>query len=279
MKTKKGFFKRSLTWFTVFTKNIEKVSALAVRWKALLTAFSAITGISMVPYFKMIKRAIEREFLVGTKTLTNDAKAAPLERTLADGTHVRLCYNSFIQYSERLEGEEREVRIGGQVEFDVARGSRPFVVHAGNLDIHVLGTHFNVKHYTDEPATVTLLSGKVMLSNEGKDMLMRPAQQATVKDGQIELRTLEHPERCLDWANKPSLFCFENASLNEVLQEVGHWYGLKISNPEKLSGTPISGAFRRTQSLDQVLLGLQLLEDSVHLSVKKEQDTIYVTKR
>ena len=83
--------------------------------------------------------------------------------TLADGTQVYLGALSEIEYPVVFGKKSREVRVSGEVYFNVARDTnRPFIVKTGHLNVEVLGTSFNVRDYADEDyVETTLVSGKV----------------------------------------------------------------------------------------------------------------------
>jgi ferric-dicitrate binding protein FerR (iron transport regulator) len=95
------------------------------------------------------------------------AKRGSKTRTiLPDGSTVWLNAGSSIQYEPGFNGPLREVSLRGEAFFDVVKmPSRPFIVHAGDLRIRVLGTAFNVKSY-DEDKTVetTLIRGLVQIT-------------------------------------------------------------------------------------------------------------------
>ena len=90
---------------------------------------------------------------------------------LPDGSTVWLNAGSRIRYDAGFNGPTREVSLQGEAFFDVAQHpSRPFIVHAGDLTIRVLGTAFNVKSY-DEDTTVetTLIRGLVQITRPGDE--------------------------------------------------------------------------------------------------------------
>ncbi|WP_090393496.1 FecR family protein [Niabella drilacis] len=102
--------------------------------------------------------------LEGIYRLALDApKGARKQLLLPDGSKVWLNGGSRLFYVTDFKGRSREVKLEGEAFFDVAHataeggGLRPFIVHAGNIDIKVLGTAFNVKAYANDPATTAVL--------------------------------------------------------------------------------------------------------------------------
>ncbi|RTZ80485.1 MAG: hypothetical protein DSY98_04325, partial [SAR324 cluster bacterium] len=65
---------------------------------------------------------------------------------LSDGTRVHLNAGTMLRYPVRfVKGRDREVFMEGEALFDVSKDAkRPFVVHANQLGVRVLGTQFVV---------------------------------------------------------------------------------------------------------------------------------------
>jgi ferric-dicitrate binding protein FerR (iron transport regulator) len=98
------------------------------------------------------------------------AKRGSKTRTiLPDGSTVWLNAGSSIRYEPGFSGPQREVTLQGEAFFDVVKQpSRPFIVHAGDLNIKVLGTAFNVKSYDeDKSVETTLIRGLVQITRPG----------------------------------------------------------------------------------------------------------------
>ncbi|MBO9591454.1 MAG: FecR domain-containing protein [Niabella sp.] len=91
------------------------------------------------------------------------AKGTRKQLTLPDGTRVWLNGGSRLFFVTDFKGGTREVKLEGEAFFDVVHAQtetgakRPFIVHAGNIDINVLGTAFNVKAYANEKMTTAVL--------------------------------------------------------------------------------------------------------------------------
>ncbi len=87
---------------------------------------------------------------------------------LPDGTQVWLNSNSKLTYAEDFNTASREVELEGEAYFDVVKDKqRPFIVHASDLVIKVLGTAFTVKSYPqDATVEATLLLGSIEVSRK-----------------------------------------------------------------------------------------------------------------
>lgn len=154
--------------------------------------------------------------------------------TLSDGTKVWLNAASSIRFPVVFTGAERNVEMSGEVYFEVAKNKdKPFKVKAAVSEIEVLGTHFNVNAYTDEPAIrTTLLEGLVKVtvpSSRGAQpaRFLQPGQQSGItKEGQIEIINNADTEEALAWKN--GRFQFKSADLKSILRQIARWYDVDV---------------------------------------------------
>ncbi|WP_316834603.1 FecR family protein [Pedobacter nutrimenti] len=87
---------------------------------------------------------------------------------LPDGSRVWLNAASKLIYPVSFNGRgQRVVELSGEAYFEIFKNKlQPFVVKSKNQEVTVLGTHFNVNSYSDEPDTkTTLLEGSVRVSS------------------------------------------------------------------------------------------------------------------
>src|SRR5690606_30967085 len=87
--------------------------------------------------------------------------------TLPDGTRVWLNASSSLTFPTSFKGAVRRVELKGEGYFEVAKNKeKPFKVIAGGQEVRVLGTHFNISSYEDDPAvTTTVLEGSVQVTD------------------------------------------------------------------------------------------------------------------
>ena len=92
---------------------------------------------------------------------------------LADGSKVWLNAASSLRFPANFIGTERRVELTGEGYFEVAPsispaggGKQRFIVDvAGKGEVEVLGTHFNINSYANEPSiNTTLLEGSVKVT-------------------------------------------------------------------------------------------------------------------
>jgi transmembrane sensor len=90
--------------------------------------------------------------------------------TLADGSKIWLNAGSKIKYNRDFDVHSREVILEGEAYFDVKKTKNPFIVYTSHIDIHVLGTAFNVKSYPDEDnIETTLVKGNIRIESKKSD--------------------------------------------------------------------------------------------------------------
>lgn len=156
---------------------------------------------------------------------------------LPDGSRVWLNAASSIHYPTLFSGKEREVEITGEAYFEVAENAAmPFIVKKGNVEVQVLGTHFNVNAYDDEGAMkVTLLEGSVKVAQSAtrNTQLITPGQQAQAEpDGRIRLIRNADVEQAVAWKNGE--FSFRHNDIYEIMRQLSRWYDVDVSYKDSL---------------------------------------------
>jgi transmembrane sensor len=196
---------------------------------------------------------------------------------LPDGSEVWLNAASSITYPTVFSGKERTVRITGEAYFEIVqKAGMPFkvIVNApiGEQDIEVLGTHFNVKAYSDESAiTTTLLEGRVQLHSKGAATLLSPGQQGTQQaDGNIRMNPHADGEAAIAWKN--GLFHFEQTDIQEVMRQLARWYNVEVVFEGRITDEKFDGEITRNSNLTEVLRILQF--SNVHFRVDNNKVTV-----
>jgi transmembrane sensor len=196
---------------------------------------------------------------------------------LPDGSEVWLNAASSITYPTVFSGNERAVRITGEAYFEIAQNAAmPFKVIAnapiGEQDVEVLGTHFNVKAYSDESSiTTTLLEGRVKLHSGTTATLLSPGQQGTQQaDGNIRMNAHADGEAAIAWKN--GLFHFEQTDIREVMRQLARWYNVDVVFEGKIPDEKFDGEITRNSNLTEVLKILQF--SNVHFRVDNNKVTV-----
>jgi hypothetical protein len=169
-------------------------------------------------------------------------KGGQYRLTLSDGSKVWLNAASSIYYPVAFTGSERTVTIIGEVYFEIRplspKGGQkvPFIVDiAGKGKVEVLGTHFNVNAYANEPfISTTLAEGSVKVSMvNGEWSMLKPGQQAQINSqGEIKTSTA-NLEEALAW--KDGQFLFNDALIENVMRQVARWYDAEVVYENKPS--------------------------------------------
>lgn len=90
----------------------------------------------------------------------------------------------------------------------------------------VYGTEFNLNAYPHSGVNVTLISGSVAVNSEGKEVMLKPGQNAELNSNhEFEVTTVD-TECYTQW--KDGYFYFDNVPLIEVVRDLGRWYNINI---------------------------------------------------
>ncbi|TFF38495.1 FecR family protein [Mucilaginibacter psychrotolerans] len=198
----------------------------------------------------------------------NTPKGGQYQVLLADGSKVWLNSVSSITFPTSFTGKERHVEITGEVYFEVAKNkTKPFFVKAGNQEVEVLGTHFNINSYNDEPdIKTTLLEGSVKIRqlNNSFSAFLKPGQQAVSKlSGPIQIRDADI-EQVIAWKN--GLFQINDASIEAIMRQAARWYDVDIEYEGKIPQRQFSGKIKRNVKASEFLQMLTYF--NVHSSIE-----------
>lgn len=185
-------------------------------------------------------------------------KGGQYQLLLSDGSKVWLNATSSLRFPASFSGNKRVVELNGEGYFEVAKNSSmPFHVKMNDLDIRVIGTHFNINGYSDEAfVRTTLLEGKVSVAKAGKTYLLSPGEQASVSDkGAIELNTLVNTDEVIAWKN--GMFHFKSADLKSILRQASRWYDVNFQYEADITER-FSGQISRNVNATELLEILQL---------------------
>jgi transmembrane sensor len=184
--------------------------------------------------------------------------------TLADGSHIKLNANSVLRYKRSfLAQATREIWIEGEGFFEIAKrevnGEKvPFVVHADNLDVQVLGTAFNVNNRHGK-VDVALEHGSVKVTdneNLKNEVLLKPGERVTRRatDSQLISQRVEIKEYT-SW--KDHTILFKQKSLSEIAVMIKDMYDIDVTIEDaELAGETFTGTFP-TDSVEVFFVKLQ----------------------
>ena len=138
----------------------------------------------------------------------------------------------------------------------------PFNVKVNDMDVQVLGTHFNVMAYTEEDAVrTTLLEGAVKVIKGAAVGLLKPGQQAKLNKtaGNIKISEAD-VEEVMAWKN--GLFLFNNEGIKTIMRQISRWYDVDISFEGNIPDKNFTGQISRNNNLSQVLKMLELTKEA-----------------
>ncbi len=211
---------------------------------------------------------------------------------LPDGTNVWLNAGSKLLYDSSYGSKLREVTLTGEAYFDVVKNKeKPFVIHAGIINIRVLGTAFNVKSYPgDKTIETSLIRGRIEVSyiNHSSRKLILVPNQKLVINAQVSPETfdaaagkqlaavkkseLSRPEVTINplrhfgsdslvsetaWLDNKLVF--QDESFAELAKKMERWYGVRMVFDEpSLDSLHFTGSFEK-ENVQQALTALTLL--------------------
>ena len=192
--------------------------------------------------------------------------------TLPDGSKVWLNASSSIHYPTAFTQNERRVTITGEAYFEIAKNAqKPFIVKMYNgSEVKVLGTHFNIKAYSDEEQIkTTLLEGSINVSQGAKNNLLKPGNQAQIdKSGKINIVMDANTEEAVAWKN--GNFQFSSADVTAVLKQAARWYDIDVVYAGTTSSeNKFTGKIPMSVNLSRLLKWLEYSDIHFKLEGKK----------
>jgi transmembrane sensor len=198
----------------------------------------------------------------GTSEAAMNTVATPrggqYQLVLPDGSKVWLNAASSLRFPTAFTGRERRVELTGEAYFEVAKNKQlPFKVSVEATEVTVLGTHFNVMAYADEPSlTTTLLEGAVRVSGGGQQVLLRPGQQARQQAGGTMAVATVDPQNAVAWKN--GQFIFNDEPIESIMRQISRWYDVEVEYQGTMKGKEFNGTVSRFDNASQVLHMLEL---------------------
>ena len=199
---------------------------------------------------------------------------------LNDGTKITLGPGSSLKYPALFDEQQRDVELIGEAYFEVSKNAhKPFRVRTRELDVKVLGTHFNVNASKNGHSTaVSLFEGKVnvnVLDDHNEEYHLKPGQQLTLDHSSQQI--YQHALDSLDvlgWMTKTLIF--SNEKLSDAAKKIEKMYGVKLVFDNVSTGEARIHARFTDQSLDDVLQTICLTGD---LQYTNNDNKIYISNK
>ncbi|HEY9260996.1 FecR family protein [Chitinophaga sp.] len=198
-------------------------------------------------------------------------KASVQTVLLPDSTRIWVKPGGSLKMRDVKEAGSREIWLEGGAYFEVVKkAATPFIVHAPDMTVTVLGTSFTVND-DKRRTTVIVNTGLIKASSFDQEMLLHPGERGIVVDKQIHMDHI-NPQLYAAW--KDGDYKFENTSVAEIkeLLRVNYGYEVDLLQPQKFRDTRISGRVLITDEESLcVALGAMLEAD-----VRKEGNRIII---
>ncbi|WP_343706068.1 FecR domain-containing protein [Flavobacterium sp.] len=200
---------------------------------------------------------------------------------LSDGTVVSLNSGTTLRYPEQfgLNGN-RNVYLTGEAFFEVAKDKmHPFIVHANQADIEVLGTTFNVSAYPENPTVnSTLIEGSVRMSeaaNPSNAILLEPNQMATWQNNSKKI-VLKEVDPAFYTAWTKGELAFKDTPFSTIAKIIQRTYDVEIINENSdLAKQNFTGTIKISESSVENILDLLKRDTPFNYSI--DQKTITIT--
>lgn len=237
-------FNADNAWDRVRLQTIEKrqTKIFSLWQKAAVWLF--IIAASVVAYF---------QFKSGTKTIVTDFVAVKTVDSLylSDTTWVALRKGSTLSYPQQFSKRERRVTLKGEAFFKVKHNpAKPFRITAGNTEIEVLGTSFNVQE-TDSLVVVYVSTGSVRVTANNQSVTLKPGEKALVKKNRAPFIQITEDENDISYLT--GTVSFNNQKLSTVIRQLNRQYNVSIAVSQPgINDCSITTTFKN-ETIEQVL--------------------------
>ena len=179
-----------------------------------------------------------------------------IQLVLSDGTLVHINSGSSLKFPiSFISGHKRQVFLEGEAYFEVTKDAEnSFQVTTNDMDVEVLGTHFNVSSYNGTKTFAVLAEGSIAVNKNqiegevGMPTVISPGEKATLIESGIEVKTVDLNDY-LGW--REGRLTFNNESFIDIIKKIERHYGVFINNEYiALNLMEFNGTFKDETILD-----------------------------
>ena len=190
---------------------------------------------------------------------------------LPDGSKVWLNAASTLSFPTTFD-VTRNVELSGEAYFEIAKDkTHPFIVKTKKQEVTVLGTHFNISSYDDDPdVETTLLEGSVKVASRQNSITLLPGEKSIIRGAKM-LVSKANLEDDLDWKN--GYFILDNETFRGAMAKIARWYNVELTyetNPDNIN---IGGMVPRSAKINEIL-ALMGQTGEVHFKIEGRRITI-----
>ncbi len=184
-----------------------------------------------------------------TGVFIENVKGHAIKYQLPDGSSVLLAPGATIRFKKPFPAGRRDVALTGKARFEVVKDPAPFTVFAGKTGTTALGTVFEISSLPGASTTVLLISGKVKVRTDEKDVVLRPGEQLRYNDA---LHTVQ--------VTRPDV---PRQSIPASIPTVQPKHSIPATAALQFDNTPLVSLFRQLESRENltVLFDPALLRD------------------
>lgn len=233
-------------------------------------ALASIALIAVIAIGLQPEKIVTQEFA----TTTGEVK----QFTLADGSEITLGAKSELK-AWATKKERHILLVNGQAFFKVAKNpQRPFLVDAGETNVRVVGTQFDVRKGSDR-TRVAVLEGIVNVTSTAKNsapVVLTAGQQVTrLNAGSFEAVNAISVSELESWRNGRLIYL--RASLADVVADANRYFNTSISLGSKnLADLKVTAAV----STNQIEALTDMLASSLPVVLHKDvQNNIVIVSR
>lgn len=220
---------------------------------------------------------------------------------LPDGSSVILNTGSKLSYNKDFGAGTREIYLSGEAFFDIARNEKvPLTVHAGDVDISVKGTIFNVKAYQEDSIVEAslirgaievfskkdrerrillrpnekIIIGKIAhVKSSEKDVPLTPEKEEVFVLGKIKTNPSDSSISEIAWIQNKLAFYKEPFS--SLARKMEGWYNVSIQfNDERLEKLTFTGSFEK----EDIIEALNALRQTTAFEYRLENRNVIIGK-
>jgi len=221
--------------------------------------------------------ALSAWWIVSSRTGYNNlvADTAVKDVILEDGSKVYLRNGASLRFPEKFAKDSRQVSLSGEAFFEVTPNTaRPFVITAGESEVHVIGTSFTINE-RENNVEVIVRTGKVQFNSKldtNMKVILVPGEKALLANNTIR-KDVNTDNNFNAWQSHQLVF--NNTPLGHVATTLSNYYDLNIilkkEDSAVLSKATVTATFD-AQSLPSVLKELSLITS---YQIKKVNETNY----
>src|SRR5690606_23050303 len=141
------------------------------------------------------------------------------------------------------------------------------------MDVHVLGTSFNIMSYDDEPhITTTVATGVVQVSKNDEKLVVPASKQAIIDKQKNSIAITDaNIDQALAWKN--GYFQFDGADIHAIMRQLSRWYDMEVQFDDNLPDQEFYILLARKEDGNQIL---EALEESGSFRFTREGKSIRV---